>query len=300
MLKAMWLFMALEYASVVSMHLSHRYLGAKFSITLFLGTLAACILFRSETGGMMNDLREIAGEYPGALQFPDYYLEADIARIRFQVQLITSAKGADVDVCDVGGGVGLFSVAAAQAGMRVTVIDDFGDHPDVIGNAIGILQRRGVGIISDDPLAHGFPFGPETLDVVTCFASMEHWHQSPKKLFREIRDALRPGGLFILSGPNCVNLRKRITVPLGHGKWTPLHDWYEAPVFRSHVREPDVADLRYIANDMGLRDVRIIGRNWIGYMHPSKLVRFFMPLVDPILQLRPTLCSDIYMLGTKP
>lgn len=243
---------------------------------------------------------EIIREYPAELQFPDYYLKADMSRVMFQVWLITSAKGSDLDICDVGGGVGLFSVAAVESGMRVTVIDDFGDHPETIGAAIGALQRRGIAIISDDPLAHGFPFGPETLDVVTCFASMEHWHQSPKKLFRQIHDSLRHGGMFILSGPNCVNLRKRITVPLGFGKWTPLHDWYETPIFRNHVREPDVEDLRYIANDMELKDVRIIGRNWIGYMHSSKFVRAVMPVLDPLLRLRPSLCSDIYMIGRKP
>ena len=39
--------------------------------------------------------------------------------------------------------------------------------------------------------------------------------------------------------PNCVNLRKRLTVPLGRGKWSPMADWYEQPSFRGHVREPD-------------------------------------------------------------
>ena len=31
--------------------------------------------------------------------------------------------------------------------------------------------------------------------------------------------------------------------------------WYEPELFRGHVREPDVDDLRYIARDMGLEDV---------------------------------------------
>jgi hypothetical protein len=90
--------------------------------------------------------------------------------------------------------------------------------------------------------------------------------------------ALKPGGLFFLGVPNCVNLRKRITVPLGAGKWSAIEEWYEREMFRGHVREPDVGDLRYIARDLGLRDVRIFGRNWLGYASRHGWVRALTPL----------------------
>jgi hypothetical protein len=88
---------------------------------------------------------------------------------------------------------------------------------------------------------------------------MEHWHHSPKALFGQLMRALRPGGLFFLGVPNCVNLRKRLMVPLGRGKWSPMGDWYEQPVFRGHVREPDVDDLWYIARDLALVDAACSG-----------------------------------------
>ena len=72
-------------------------------------------------------------------------------------------------------------------------------------------------------------------------------------------------GLFVLGVPNRVNLRKRVFVPFGYGKWSSMKDWYESPVFRGHVREPDVDDLRYIARDLHLRDWQVFGRNWLGY-----------------------------------
>ena len=62
-----------------------------------------------------------------------------------------------------------------------------------------------------------------------------------------------------------MNLRKRITVPLGYGKWSRMEDWYEEDRFRGHVREPDVADLRYIGADLDLKNIEILGRNWLGY-----------------------------------
>ena len=104
----------------------------------------------------------------------------------------------------------------------------------------------------------------------------------------------------MLGVPNCVNLRKRIMVPCGFGAWSLMKDWYEPPVFRGHVREPSVGDLRYIAQDMNLTNVSILGRNWLGYVSRYKTVRAITPLVDGFLAHFPSLCADIYLLGTKP
>ena len=69
--------------------------------------------------------------------------------------------------------------------------------------------------------------------------------------------------------------------------------------FRGHVREPDVEDLHYIARDMQLAQVEIFGRNWAGYLG-GRAVRTLTRLLDPLLQRRPSLCSDLYLVGRKP
>ncbi len=73
--------------------------------------------------------------------------------------------------------------------------------------------------------------------------------------------ALRPGGLFLISAPNCNDFGKRITVPLGIAEWSSFDWWYHKPVFRSHVREPSVRDFRQIAQDLNLVNSRVYGRN---------------------------------------
>jgi len=148
-------------------------------------------------------------------------------------------------------------------------------------------------------IAEGVDFPPESLDGVTTFDSMEHWHHSPRRLFRQLLTALKPGGVFIIGVPNCVNLRKRMTVPFGMGKWSTMDEWYEPEIFRCHVREPDVNDLKYIANDLGLIDVRIVGRNWLGYASRFGWVRSLTSLADRLLWSFPSLCANIYMIGKK-
>ncbi len=262
-----------------------------------------------------EDLQELAR------RFPDDLVEAqlaDIVRVGFHLDMILKRTRSDVALCDIGSGLGLFPAACAQAGMRVTMMDDFAppfadeesaraapDAPDAVNfsgvdEALAVHRSLGVKVEKRDPLAEGFGFPNDSLDLVTCIDSMEHWHRSPKRLFAEIVRALVPGGLFFLAVPNCVNLRKRITVPLGHGKWSQMAHWYEPDFFRGHVREPDVDDLKYIARDLGLVDVEILGANWAGHRHSRPFIRTLTRFIDPLLKLRPSLCSDLYLIGRKP
>ena len=252
----------------------------------------------SSSGSVTGALESLARRYPAPL------IEAqlkDIPRIAFHIELVKELVPLENPVvADIGGGIVLFSVGCAAAGMTVTLVDDFGDPVNRSDQGTGALSlHRELGVIVDSrDVMNGFHLPSNHFDVITSFDSMEHWHQSPKTLFHGLIDSLRPGGWFVLSGPNCVNLRKRITVPLGFGKWSSMSSWYEEGVFRAHVREPDVDDLRYIAADIGLKDVKIFGRNWLGFDRPG--MRQLMPAIDAVLRLRPSLCSNIYVIGRKP
>jgi SAM-dependent methyltransferase len=256
------------------------------------------------SNNLTSVLTGVAAQYPPAMVVGQ---QRDVARIGFNIGLVLEAAApktaANLSICDIGGGIGLFSVGCAAFGFkRVMLVDDFRDAVNLeTGDAIfGLHKRLGVEVYSRDVIADGIGDICAGADVVTTFDSMEHWHHSPKRLFAQVMRSLNPGGVFVLGVPNSVNLRKRLTVPFGIGKWSPMPDWYENEVFRHHVREPDVDDLGYIARDMGLSDVRIVGRNWLGYHSPSQAIRFATMLMDYPLRLRPSLCADIYLVGRKP
>lgn len=254
--------------------------------------------------GWTSRLQRLAHEYPGEM-VEDQLL--DIPRIAFHLRLaldsVDRTEAAGLAICDLGGGVGMFSVACAALGFRRTVlVDDFLDPVNErTGDSILELHRRhGVEIVSRDLIGRGIADLEGEFDIVTTFDSMEHWHHSPRRLFDQVVGKLKPGGAFVLGAPNCVNLRKRLAVPLGFGKWSSLADWYDEDAFRGHVREPDVDDLRRIAGRMGLEDVSILGRNWLGYYLRNPALRTLARWADFPLRLRPSLCSDIYMTGRKP
>ncbi len=258
----------------------------------------------SGQNSVVQKLMEVARKYPEDMVDAQIL---DIPRIAFNVDITLNAtdrkSAGELEVCDLGGGVGMFSVGCAANGFKRTVlVDDFRDSINLRrGSSLLDLHRSyGVEVASRDVVAEGMRDIEGTFDVITTFDSMEHWHNSPKKLFGEALAKLKPGGALFIGVPNCVNLRKRITVPFGKGKWSAMQDWYEAETFRGHVREPDVGDLQYIARDLGLENVKIFGRNWMGLVSGSPLFRIAAKITDYPLRMKPSFCSDIYLLGRKP
>jgi hypothetical protein len=100
---------------------------------------------------MIEEILEgVARAYPS--EFIDDQLR-DIPRIAFNIRL--AVNGADpkaLSICDIGGGVGLFSTGCAALGMNVLLIDDFadpinrreGDSVFVVHKKYGIRISRGM------------------------------------------------------------------------------------------------------------------------------------------------------------
>jgi len=251
----------------------------------------------------MTDLRleleALARAYPAALV--EHELQ-DVPRIAHHARLVLERCGTGARVCDVGGGIGMLAPALAGLGAHVTLVDDFADpvNAAVGGSVLDLHRARGVVVIRRDVVEEGLELEPQSLDCVTSFDSLEHWHHSPRPLLQSLVAALRPSGWLILGAPNRVNARKRLTTPFGRNEWSPFAEWYEPARFRGHVREPTTGELRHIATDLGLEAVTVWGRNWLGLTAGSAAVRAISRLADRPLRLAPSLCSDIYVAGRKP
>jgi SAM-dependent methyltransferase len=243
----------------------------------------------------LETVRALARRYPASLRAEQL---ADAARIASHVERILR-PGASV--ADLGGGVGLFSPTCAALGMQTWLVDDFGDpvNRSFDLDAIGVHRPLGVRVIETPIHRWGEAFGDESLDVVTCFDSLEHWHHSPRPVFAEAWRALKPGGTLLISGPNAVNLRKRLSVPFGRSNWSQFEDWYYPDQFRGHVREPVLGDLVRLVRELGFERQATWGRNWAGY--PAAGARRVAGwLIDRSLRPFPTLCSDLYVMARKP
>lgn len=216
-------------------------------------------------------------------------------------------------VVDLGAGLSYFGPLLFSLGMDASIVDDFAggggvasDDPQPSAAVIQRFAAMGVQVIPLDLLSSSLPFASGTVDIVTCFHSLEHWHHSPRRLFHEIHRILKPGGLLVLNCPNAVNLRNRVRVVLGITNLCPFREWYcdGDPIFRGHVREATIQELRDLCAWNNLRVTRFAGRNfdhsareersfWAGALHGAG--RAF----ETLLQIRAGWCSDIYVCAVK-
>ncbi len=216
---------------------------------------------------------------------------------------------------DLGCGVSAVGAVARGLGMEVTLVDDFGGGGGVeLGNADPARRlmeawrtQLGIRFVQLNFIEQPLPLPSGSVDVITCFHSLEHWHHSPKRLFQEICRVLRPGGYLIIAAPNAANLRKRLAVPVGRNIGSTLEEWYHKgdPVFRGHVREPIVRDLHRLLEWNNFQVVTTHGRNFIGRYSialrflPKPFMKWIATAADSVLRFFPTLCSDIHVTGRK-
>ena len=252
--------------------------------------------------GLSADMSDITAALDGLVEkYPEPLragLRRDVGRIAYHIDFVRTELGRGQHcVCDLGGGIGPFTPGCALLDMAPMLVDDFGDsvNAEFDQQVLPVHRSLGVEVVKADALDPSLSFAPGSFDAVTCFEAMEHWSGSPRQLFQNAIDWLKPGGLFLLSAPNCVDLKRRVTVPFGFGKWSDFDSWYGSVRFRGHVRECDSDDLRRIADDLRLTDVRVFGRNWwpdrVGFIPIRALAR--------MLQIAPTLCSTLYLSGRK-
>lgn len=216
---------------------------------------------------------------------------------------------------DLGCGLSLFGLLCRMYGLEVTLVDDFGGGGGIaLGGVTSLppllewaVAKHGIKVVSQDFIADSLPIPSGSANLVTCFHSLEHWHHSPRRLFSEIRRILRPGGYLILATPNAANLRKRIFLLAGKTNFPDLGEWYldGDPIFRGHVREPVLKDLKDLLRWNGFQITRICGKNFIGAdshslsFLPKSWVRVAARASEAFLQYFPTLCSDLHIVGKR-
>ena len=196
----------------------------------------------------------------------------------------------------------MFSVGCAALGMDAVLVDDFEDAVNLQhgGGPLALHAKYGVTVVKRNVAR-------------ILSTSLRHLSTRSPPSTRWSTGTTRPSGYSMTwpglcgrgacsfwASPTASTCANASAVPLGIGSWSLMQDWYEEKTFRGHVREPDVTDLRYIARDMALEGVRIVGRNWLGYISRFPLVRLLTPAIDRPLQLFPSLCADLYLLGRKP
>jgi len=90
------------------------------------------------------------------------------------------------------------------------------------------------------------PFEACTFDVVLWLGTIEHLHNSPKRILEWFYKILRNGGVLIIDTPNILELRKRIMLFFGKSFMPPIQFLYNSNYNSDHHREYTKGDLEYV------------------------------------------------------
>lgn len=223
------------------------------------------------------------------------YYSRDRKRIAHDARLAVSPNGRTVDV---GSGLSPLAATLAALGMHAVMLDRFDypidrKHGVDVGEVGKVLDRFGVERIQVELEKGVLPIESQSVVSLTCLAVIEHLHHNPLKLLKEFRRVLVLGGRLIVSAPNAVNLRKRISVLSGRTNLPSMQAFCETDRWYGHVHEPTASELRWLLETAGFRDVRVFGKNFVGqqnYGLAAKLLGVLLPT---------GLCSDLYAIGHR-
>lgn len=142
------------------------------------------------------------------------------------------------------------------------------------------------------------PFEYGTFDVVTILEVIEHLHESPRTILNEAGSFLKKNGLLVITMPNSVNLRKRLSVLLGKSNLPPVEQFYFSNgEWRGHVREYTLKETIYICEQNGFE---IITSSTFEHLAPAKLKTPLRQIYSLLGTLVPTLKSGILIIARKP
>ena len=114
-------------------------------------------------------------------------------------------------VLDVGAEFGSLAAYAVKLGCRAAAVD-YGPYAKAFQK---VVADQGVDYQECDAGAEPLPFSDNLFDFVTYTDVMEHHSFSPKRVLREIRRVLVPGGCVILVTPNHASLYNRLKLLFG-------------------------------------------------------------------------------------
>jgi SAM-dependent methyltransferase len=163
-------------------------------------------------------------------------------------------------VLDVGCGPCDSLAVLSVLGYRCFGLDDLDDHWHKLGDNRQriLLFAREMGIDLRIPSSGEPPFGEQRFDLVMLNHVLEHLHDSPRTLANSLLESVEDGGLFLITVPNAVNIRKRIDVLFGRTNLPDfdLYYWHPDP-WRGHVREYTRGDLACLARNLDLDVVEL-------------------------------------------
>lgn len=214
-------------------------------------------------------IKDINNDFP----FNNYMIQKGIIRPKysFVMTLINNNFAKDTKILDFGSGKNDITAIIKESGYdNIDAYDDCNDewyNKDNKLKLINFSKRHKINFFENFAELDGRKY-----DLILLLDVIEHVPQ-PKKLFNTILKLLNDNGKILITVPNSVSIRKRLTVLMGKTNYTNYDEFYSEDNFRGHWREYSIEDLKQLSKQIKFEIKSVSGFNGI---IPKGKFKFFL------------------------
>lgn len=217
------------------------------------------------------DLTPLERRSPGLKGYAwDTYLRCSVVRMVHAAQALHDRGVGGGLLLDYGSYFGNFALMFAKLGYRVHAVDAYQQYGHAFGSVTRLLLDHEIEV---HDLSEG-GFGSESMayDVVISAGVIEHIPHTPRYFLETLNALLRPSGWLLLDTPNLAYLYNRQKLARGETIFCPISCQYgtELP-FEGHHREYTIAEMRWMLERIGHRDIAVQTFNYSLYGAPVLL-----------------------------
>ncbi len=204
-------------------------------------------------------------------------------------------------ILDVGAGPCDKTSVFARMGYECEACDDLEDPWHQLEENRSRIRAfaRAMGVTLREGKAEDLLPGLGSFDLVMLNDIIEHLHESPREILNLSIACLREGGWCVVTMPNSVNLRKRLSVLFGRTNYPAAIQFFESKSpWRGHVREWTPAETGELLRWMGLVSVTVeTFHGMLGRKLPIPLVQTVYRLFTAMV---PSTRDSICAWGARP
>ena len=213
-------------------------------------------------------IEDINNDFP----FKNYMIQKGIIRPKysFVMNFINDNFSKDIKILDFGSGKNDIAAIIKNSGYdNIEAYDDCNDiwyNEENKSKLVNFSKKHKINFYENIE-----QLNEKKYDLILLLDIIEHVPK-PKDLFNKVKDLLNDNGKILITVPNSVSLRKRLSVLIGKTNYAIYDEFFDEDDFRGHWREYSIDDLRILSKKINFKIKSTSGFNGI---IPKGKIKFF-------------------------
>lgn len=248
---------------------------------------------------LISIVKELSSIFP----FDNYLFEKKIIRPKYFYisNLLIKNFNKQTKILDFGSGLNDVSAILKKLGFSIDAYDDCNDEWYRINENLEKLKIFNKKInLNFFTNINELKQSNNKYKVILLLDVLEHI-PNPKSFLKDLFEFLDESSSLIITVPNSVSLRKRISVMTGKTNYASYEEYFDEEPFRGHWREYNIDDIKILSKKINCKINRLDGINAI---IPKNKILFYLYknfkfLYDFLIKIFPSLADTLCVVLNK-